>query len=364
MKILHIVSNISIRSGVMSVIMNYYRNIDKEKIQFDFLYFDERPNDYRDEIESLRGRIFKISRPTSMIEFNKSKASFFKKHYKEYKAIHLHDAFLIFCFFDAKRKAGVEKIIVHAHAVKFGDKPYTQIRNRLFGIGNYFIPDLYFACSQKAGNIIFGKKFDSAGIVINNAIDLEKFHPDKRKRELMRKQLGVENSFVIGHVGNFTHAKNHMFLLKVFRNIIQDDKNAKLILVGTGELKEDIIKTCHRYNIADNVFFLGTRNDVNDIMRSFDCFIFPSFNEGLGIVLIEAQACGVGCVFSNVIPSEAQICKQHIIPLGINEDAEIWAKEVMKFKNSESYNDIELIRKAGFDIKIESKRLEEIYLEM
>lgn len=363
MKILHIVSNISIRSGVMSVIMNYYRNIDKEKLQFDFLYFDDRPNDYREEIQSFGGKIYKIDRPTSFNKFNKNKKLFFKEHNGEYRAIHLHDAFLIYFFADSKRKLGVNKIIVHAHAIKFGDRPFTQIRNRVFGLGNYFIPDLYFACSQRAGYTIFGKKFKK-GIVINNAIDLQKFHPDNEQRIITRKQLGVENSFVVGHVGNFTYSKNHIFLLKVFKNIVRKDNTAKLILVGTGELEKKIINDCRKYKIEDNIIFLGTRNDVNDIIRAFDCFVFPSLNEGLGIVLIEAQASGVGSVFSNIIPAEARICNEHIIPLEIDVGAEIWAKEVLKFKNSETYNDVELIRESGFDINIETKKLEKIYLEL
>ena len=364
MRILHIVSNISVRSGIMSMLMSYYRKLDREKIQFDFLYFDERTETYEAEIISLGGQITKVEHPSHLFLFRKDINLFFRQHYGAYPIIHIHDIFMSGFVAQCKRIGGVKKIIVHAHATKFADNKLNAIRNKILSIPNYIVPDYYFACSKMAGEYCFGKRFNEAGIVINNAIDLNEFYPDKKDREHIRRHLGIEDKFVIGHVGNFTPQKNHEFIIRIFKQIVLKNKDAVLVLVGDGNLRKKIEEEVIKNNLKNNVIFLGTRNDVNFVMRAFDCFLFPSLFEGLGIVLIEAQATGVPCVLSDVIPSDTNIIKERNIVLSLKDSEKIWAEKVLSMVEQDYRDFYKQVSEAGYNIEIEAKKLLEVYYSL
>lgn len=362
MKILHIVSNLSIRSGIMSVLMNYYRNMDTKKISFEFLYFDEREITYKEEIKTLGGAFYKIERTFNPIKLRNDIRDFLVKHSNEYSVVHLHEVYLIGFLIGLRSHIG--RVVVHAHATRFSENKLNGYRNRIMALPNKFFPDYYFACSYDAGRKIFGKKFNKYGQVINNAIDLNKFHRDCMIENEYRKMLDISEKFVVGHIGNFTVPKNHFFIIDIFHEIQKQRKDAVLVLVGDGERREQIENKCILLGISDKVKFLGVRTDVNKIMNTFDCFILPSIYEGLGIVLIEAQATGIPCVFSDVVPREANILKESNQILNINDSASIWASAVLESNEIARDNISNDIRKAGYDIVIEAKKLEEIYKNM
>lgn len=361
MKILHIVSNLSIRNGVMSVLMNYYRNIDKDLFVFEFLYFDEREMTYKDEIKKLGGTFYKIKKSNNPFQFANTFRKFLINHAGEYDILHLHEVYLACFLIGLKKIIGVKKIISHAHATRFSDHRLKESRNRIMSLSNRFLADCYFACSQDAGKMIFGKSFILNGKVINNAIDLDKFQEDPMTRKEYRKMLDLEGKFVVGHVGNFTPQKNHFFLIDIFYEVQKIKSNAVLLLVGDGECRKKVIDKCMKLEISDKVIFLGARNDVNKIMNVFDCFVFPSIYEGLGIALIEAQATGVVCFFSDVVPFEANILKKSNRIMSLSDSSLNWAMTILNMKKCKD-TDIKLsIRNAGYDITIEAKKLEQIY---
>lgn len=361
MKVLHIVSNLSVRNGVMSVIMNYYRHFDTNNIEFDFLYFDDKEVEYKSEIEKIGGKVYKINRTKNPIKLLSQINRFIKKNASNYQIIHVHELYLISALIGIKKKNKSIKIIAHAHATKFSENKLKAIRNRIMSIPNAFVPNYLFACSKDAGVAIFGKRFKDIGNIMNNSIDVSKFYPNNEERKALRNQLKIEDKYVIGHVGNFNIQKNHEFLIDVFNELQKDKDNVVLILVGDGELRKNIIEKCERLGISDKIIYLGTRNDVNKIMNAFDCFVFPSIYEGLGIVLIEAQATGIPCVFSDVVPKEANIIKENNTTISLKSDLKVWTKAIIDSQNKKIENPKKRIQEAGYDINIEAKEMQEFY---
>ena len=360
MHILHLVSNISIRNGIMSVVMNYYRNIDKKKFTFDFLYFEDRSDNFYDEIKSLGGNCYKINYNNNINLFNQIR-KFIKNNIFNYDIIHIHEIYLIGTFIGLKKYNSKIKIISHAHATKFSENNLKNIRNMLFSIPNIVVPDYYFACSKLAGIKLFGRKFKNKGYILNNAINLDNFAKNKAASELIRKKYKIEDKFVIGHVGNFNVQKNHTFLIDIFNCLCKINPNVVLLLVGDGNKKDEILLKIKKLNLEKKVIYLGVRNDVNKIMNAFDCFVLPSIYEGLGIVLIEAQAIGLPCVFSDTVPQEANIIKRQNRILSLNNSAEIWANEIINVKKLHNVSGTYEVRTAGYDIVCEAKKLAEKY---
>ena len=358
---LHVVSNISVGNGIMAVLMNYYRNIDRSKLQFGFVYFDERMTTYEEEIINLGGKIYKLQNARNIIPFLKSKRMLANEIKNKYQILHIHDVFLVSFFLNVKKLWGIKKVIVHSHATKFSDSSFGEIRNRILSLPNYFYPDRHFACTRDAGIYAFGKKFDSNGFILKNAIDINKFSPNEKIRNRVRKELEVEDCFVVGHVGHFNRQKNHIFLINLFEVLCKEKQNAKLVLVSDGPYMTQIRELCKEKKIEDKVIFLGTRNDVPDIMKAFDCFVFPSKYEGLGIVLIEAQACGLHCVYSDVIPKDVNIINENNCILNLNDSYDLWTKAILE-NNSVAVDIInKRIENAGYNIKREGKNLYKIY---
>lgn len=364
MKVLHINSSVSLRSGVMSFIMNYYRLVCKERVQFDFLYYEDRDNDYKNEIEKLNGAIYKSPKPTKFREFKRFTEKFCDEHRNEYDIIHLHDPYLVLFYVALKRKLNARVLITHAHSTRFSDSFIGGIRNRICSIPNAWIPDFYCACSNKAGQCIFGSKFFKKGFLVPNAIKTSNFNNNRELRSISRLKFGVEDRFVIGHVGNFTRPKNHEFIIDVFAQIVNMRQDALLILVGDGDNKTKIQSKCEALGLSDRVVFLGVRDDVGDVMRSFDRFLFPSLYEGLGIVLIEAQTAGVPCVYSSTVPTETNILKENNRILSLNQPKEEWVKALLDSNLSVQYNMEDTIKNAGYDIECESKSLKLLYQKM
>lgn len=363
-RIIHLVSSLSKGSGVMSVIMNYYRNIERNNIQFDFCYFVERDNTYEEEIINLGGKTYYFSKPGFNNKFKKELSIIFKNNINRYNAIHIHEVFLTAIIAPIAKKQGIKNIITHAHNTMYSDKLLSSIRNRLLCLPLKKHANYYFACSRAAGEFLYGKKhIDSKVIVINNAIECEKYKFNNKIRNEIREKFNLENNFVIGHVGRFNEQKNHTLLIKIFKSVKQQVNNAKLILVGDGPLFSKIKEEVKELDLENDVVFLGKRNNISDLLSSMDVFLLPSLFEGLPVVGVEAQASGLPIVLSTAITKEIGLLNYKYIDL--KKTPEYWAKETLSIKQDNSRNQAYLeVKEKGFDIKQEAKKLEKIYLEM
>ena len=367
-RILHVVSGLECGNGVMNIIMNYYRNIDKKKIQFDFLYWldDERSKTYTNEIKELGGNIYYIRKPRLNKNSYSEIKNFFKRYASNYKALHLHEVYLNMIIAPMARKYGIKHIIAHSHTTKYSDIKLNAIRNRMLCLPLKYNTDIYLACSKAAGEFLYGKKYVQSGKVkvIKNAIDCEKFRYKEEVRREKRKEFNVEDKFVVGHIGRFNEQKNHEFLVDIFFEIYNKNKKSVLMLVGDGPLIEKIKSKVNKLKITDHVLFLGQRTNVEELLQVMDTFILPSLFEGLGIVLIEAQSTGLSCIASDVVPIDVKVTNQ-VSFINLKQTADLWAEfALMNFKKSKRYDCSKDVHKAGYDIKLQTGQLEDLYLNL
>ena len=357
-RILHVVTYMG-RGGLETMIMNYYRHMDRSKVQFDFLTHRDFRADYDEEIESLGGRIYRLPR---LVPWNKSYLraldAFFEEH-PEYKIVHVHQDCLSSVILKAAEKHGVPVRIGHSHNS-------NQDKNLKYLIKMFYkrkIPTYatqLFACGRESGEWMF----DGASYrVLNNAIDSNQYKYNAELRVQIHSRLGIGNdTFVIGHVGRFHLQKNHTFLLDVFAEVKKQRPNSVLLLVGDGDLRSEMEQKAVTLGIADGVIFAGVRSDVADIMQAMDCFVFPSLYEGLGIVAIEAQASGLPCLASDGVPTECDITNliEHI-PL--KAGAAVWAERILAQAGRPRRDTSEEIIRSGYDIEANAQWLQNYYLE-
>ncbi|WP_368250735.1 glycosyltransferase family 1 protein [Intestinibacter bartlettii] len=362
-RILHVIGQMN-RGGAESMIMNIYRKIDRTKIQFDFVVHTDSICDFDDEIKSLGGKIYNCPRftGTNLVSYIKFWNEFFKEH-KEYKIIHGHIGSSASIYLEIAKKNGLFTI-AHSHSDGF-DTGIKGSMYRLFSYPTRFIADYFFACSKEAGISRYGNKVvNNKDIfsILKNAIDIEEYKFYKEIRAKKRKELNLENKYVIGHVGRFDKAKNQEYLVDVFKLIAKKNKNAMLLLIGDGELKPYIIEKVKSYGLEDRVIFTGVRSDVNELLQAMDVFAFPSLYEGLGLVIIEAQASGLPCIISKNIPDEACISSL-IEKLEVDKaNMENWCDIILN-KNINTERDMkDILYKSGYDINLEVKKLQKFYI--
>ena len=357
-RILHVVTYMG-RGGLETMIMNYYRHIDRSKIQFDFLVHRDFRADYDDEIESLGGQIFRIPQLIPWSKRYLSTLEHFFRNHPEYKIVHVHQDCLSSVILKVAKKCGVPVRIAHSHSS-------SQDKNFKYLIKIFYKKQIpthatqLFACGKDAGNWMFG---GAPYRIVNNAIDSSAYTFDTVKRSNMRQELAMaEDAFVIGHVGRFNVVKNHTFLLDVFAEVKRHDENAVLLLVGDGDLRAEMEQKAAALGISDCVIFTGVRGDVPDLMRAMDCFVFPSLYEGLPVTLVEAQAAGLPCLVSDGVPVEcAKTDLVKHIPLSASTTQ--WAEEILKTQHISRRNTKEQIIQAGYDITANAQWLQNYYLE-
>lgn len=362
--------------GLENLIMNIYRNIDREKIQFDFLVTREEDGIFDEEIKSLGGKIYNIPH-MSKVGYKKYTSilyNFFKEH-PEYKIVHCHRDALCSIYLNQARKANIPIRIAHSHTMRLSEtRDIKGIITAL--IKKYCMPFTvknathYFACSKDAGEWLFGKKVVNEKLqIINNGIDTKKYIYDENISKKIRSELNIsKETLLIGHVGRFDIAKNHDFLIDIINKLKLEMEDFKLCLVGEGRLKVDIEEKIKRLNLQDNVIFLGIRNDINELMMAFDIFTFPSLFEGLGIVLIEAQASGLKSLTSDQVPKEADM-KVGLLDFLSIDDIDYWIDEIkivsenkQKLREDRCSNQ-ESIIKNGYDIFTTTSYIQDFYFE-
>ena len=324
-RILHIVTYMG-RGGLETMLMNYDRFMDREKVQFDFLEHRSFETNYDREIRKLGGRIWHVSRrcPWS-IAYRQELKRFFREH-SEYQIIHVHlDCFSAVVLKCAK-DAGVPVRIAHSHSA--GARKDLKYLLRLYckrRIPEY-ATDL-LACGTAAGDWMFS---GHAYGIMPNAIDLELFHYCKAEAQKIRQELHLEGCKVLGHVGRFHPAKNHGFLIKVFEEVRKREPNARLLLVGDGEGREKIVRNVWKAGLENEVVFTGNRPDVYRLLQGMDLMVFPSLYEGFPVTIVEAQATGLPCLMSDRISPECILEEELVEVCSLEESPEKWAEHILK----------------------------------
>lgn len=362
-RILEVV-NVMDRAGLETMLMNYYRHVDRSVVQFDFLTHRPVEGAYDKEIRDLGGRIFRAPRlyPQNCLAYRKYMRRFFAEH--DYPVVHSHiDSMSAFPLAMA-RDCHVPVRIAHSHNdsvdkdIKF---PIKEIaRKRLPSIATH-----YWACSSAAGSYLFGEKNRSNVFIVKNAIDLKQFEYETGVRIAKRKELGLaDGQLAIGHVGRFSAVKNQAFLIDVLSTLNSEGFDAVLVLVGDGDLRNAIEKKAAQAGLLDKVLFLGLRDDIPQLMQAFDVFCFPSHHEGIPLVLIEAQASGLPILTSDAVSSEALVMN-NASQLSLSCSLEAWSTKVIELAQcGRAQNCLGRLSTAGYEINSSAFRLQNSYLSL
>lgn len=359
-RVLHVIGIMN-RGGAETMIMNLYRNIDREKVQFDFVENTPERGIYENEILSLGGRIIHCPKFNgNVISYVRWWDTFFDKHKDEYTFVHGHIGSTAAMYLASAKKHGI-KTIAHSHSTYTESFNLKQLQYQILSYPVRYISDYYFACSEDAGISRYGNKVSFH--VVRNAIDTSAFKYDPKLRDSVRSELRLSNNIqVFGHVGRFTAEKNHTFILKVFKVLLKSN-NAVLLLAGDGPLRSKIEKEAEELGISRKVLFLGVREDIPALMNCMDVMIFPSVFEGLPVTLVEAQCSGLRCIISDRISDECVLTDDLITYMSLDKDVEAWADKAAALCNYQRFSHAEDIIRAGYDIKYNAKWIQNFYLE-
>lgn len=365
-RILHSVAIMN-RAGEETFLMNVFRNINREKVLFDFLCCLTEKGDYDDEIEALGGKVitYQLSEKKS---FFKRLNNFFrlynilKKIATNYSVFHIHTQHAMDAFLDASaaKLAGIPNVVVHSHS---NNTLYHIKAHKIFRPMLRRLPITRFACSASAGMWLFGKR--ESFQIICNGIDVKRYGFDLEVRKKNREKFGWTDYSVIGHVGSFTYPKNHEFIIRIFEKIHLSNKKVRLVFVGEGELQREVREQVDKLGLNDFVQFMGVRDDIDILDQCFDLLLFPSRYEGLGIVLIEAQCTGLPCLISDTIIDEVNITPK-ASKLSLEDSAQVWAEKCVELLNdsSERSSFSEALTKSGYNIANVAQQLEHFYLNL
>lgn len=356
------------RGGAETMIMNLYRAIDRTKIQFDFLVHEQREGDYDAEIRELGGRFFRLPRFAGLNEhsYRMECRTLFAAH-PEWPIVHGHIGSCAPIYLSEAKRAG-RYTIAHSHAQNYG----TGLASFAFRAVSYpsrFIADYFIGCSREAGIDRFGKRIveGDAFSVLPNGINASHYTCGQSEHDDAKAKMGFAGRPVVCHVGRLTPVKNHEFLFDVFERIKQKWPNAVLVLAGRGELEEPLKQSVVSRGIGASVRFLGVVDDVAEVLRASDLFVFPSVREGLGLAVVEAQASGLPTVMSTGVP-ESALMGTRIQRIPLEKGAEEWGRVCVRYLNealvNERHDGVELVRLHGFDIEQTSKWLEAFYVRV
>lgn len=351
--------------GMETLIMNIYRNIDREKVQFDFLVHYDDPGEYDNEIRRLGGKIYVMPRtvPQNYFKYKKALHKFFSEH-PEYKVVHGHLHSVAFIYQKIAKQHGVKYCITHSH----NDNHDQTIK----GFISYYTSllaekhtDIYFGCSKAACEKFFPRAARQSRemTVIKNGVEPQKYVYDPAVREAVRKSLDLQGQLVIGHIGRFWPQKNHAFLLDIFAEVHRKSPQSTLLLVGEGPLKGQVQQKAADLGLQEHIRFLGARDDVDQLLQAMDVFLLPSLFEGLAVVLIESQAAGLPIVASGTVTKEAAIT-DYIKYVDLKYPVSAWSDTVIVASQKPRRDTSGKIRSAGFDIVDTAKKLESFYIQL
>ena len=359
-RVLHMIASLNV-GGSQTMMMNIYRNIDREKIQFDFVIDHPDETYFAAEIEALGGRVFTlpIFRGVNAGEIRRDWSNFFYTH-PEYRILHSHARSYAALFLPVAKKHGL-KTIIHSHSTNSGSGVRGAVKSVL-QLPLRAQADVLMACSRGAGEWLFGAQAcrSERFVLLPNGIDTRRFVSAPEKRAQYRRELGLEGKYVIGHVGRFFDMKNHSFLLDVFQKVHEREPETVLLLVGEGPLQQAAARKAAELGVAEQVLMTGKRDDVPELLGAMDVFAFPSLWEGLPMTVVEAQAAGLPCVLSDTVTREVDLSPLvEYLPLG---DAEVWASALLRRRARQDVT--QAIVDAGFDIRSTARTLTELYIRL
>lgn len=341
--------------GIEAIVIDYYRHLDHQEIQFDFYYAEGSSFPQREELERLGAGLYPIPDYSKPVKFHCALYHAFCS--SQYSIVHVHlSTMSVFALFAAWR-AGVPVRICHNHSTAHWSEGSVTLLKYMLRPFNTVFANRYFACGAIAGEWMYGKhKMERGDVtVIRNAINTQYFVYDAQAREVLRDKLGIKrDAFVIGHVGRFRHQKNHRFLLSIFAEVLKEKANAVLLLIGDGEMLQEIRALAVELGVSDRVVFAGVRNDVNKLYSAMDVFCLPSYYEGMPLVAWEAQSNGLPCLFADTITREAAV-KDNVKFLSL-EQVEYWVAEIARMRRDES------VVCDSIDIRRCSEELASLYL--
>lgn len=361
-RVLHVVGAMNM-GGTETMLMNIYRNIDRSKVQFDFISYTDKESYYDEEIKQLGGKIIKLNRSNSIKEL----CNVIKKN-GPYDIVHAHTLFNCGIAMKAAKKYGIKIRISHAHTNL--DSNNSIIKKIYINLMRYSInknSTKLLACSDAAGRYLFGDRYVNKGkySYLPNLIDYSKFIDEKydKVREFKR-EMKLEDKIVIGHIGRFIEAKNHKFIIDILKYISEKNKDIVLLLVGDGPMRVEIEKIAHQKNVYDKIRFVGIRDDIDIMLKSMDVFVFPSIYEGLGLVMLEAQASGIPCIVSNAIQPEADLNLGLVTKLSLDDSTSLWGDNILRVSNKKEKDKEKIIKsfeETGYSLKGGIDRLMNIY---
>lgn len=364
-RVLHSVSNMD-RAGIETMLMNYYRHMDRNVIQFDFLCNKAKPGAYDEEIHALGGRIYRTPglNPAKYPQYLKFMKSLFREH-SEYSIVEAHNGALGVYALHAAKVNHIPVRIFHAHGASITKDWKLPIKLFCKALLPHNM-NQHFTCGIAAAECYFGRRVVNRQdyVFVPNAIEIERFSFNNETRNRIREAYGLTHKHVVGHVGRFMAQKNHTFLLDIFAALKKQDADAHLVLIGEGELMDTTKEKADRLGISDSVSFVGVASNVNEWYQAFDAFVLPSIWEGLPVVGVEAQAADLPCIFSRSITSEIGILDDAKF-MELTENPADWAdaiRTVMARTDRKSVRDV--IAKHGYDISVEAKKLQKRYMEL
>lgn len=354
-KVLQIIRHMNV-GGAETFIMNLYRNIDRQKVQFDFLVYG--PGVFDEEIKALGGRIYYMDYITKIgqTKYKKRLSKFFKEH-NEYQIVHSHIDQVTGIILETANKCGVKERIAHSHNTRNSNNLLAKLYKKYLQSKINKNATLLLACGEEAAKWLYKKRSKEA-IIINNGIDIKKFEYSPKKREKIRDELGAnEETVIIGHVGRFSKQKNHKFLIEIYREYVKKNPNSLLIMVGIGILKDEIEKLVEKYDLKENTKCLGLRQDVDAIYSASDYIVFPSLYEGLSVALIEAQISGIKILASDTIDKNTDISR-NIQWISLQDSPLKWSESILNMDQTRNNKYLETKK---YDIKRIAEKMQDLY---
>lgn len=353
-RVLHFVPNLN-NGGTETFIMNIYRNIDRTKIQFDFVVHTSQKGVFEEEITQLGGKIYRlpIKDDKNFFKYSKKLKELFKNN--KYKVIHVAIPSIGFIPLKVAKKMGIKVRIAHSHSASHDNNLRGYIKNITSKFMKYY-SNVNFACSEKAGKYLFGNKPFK---IIHNAVNVSKYLYNKEDRKQIRNEFNInDNQYLLGHIGRLSIEKNQKFLINII-NKMKENEEFILMLVGSGQDEKDLKEMVSKLNLNDRVIFTGNRKDAHVFYKAFDCFLLPSLYEGLPTVAVEAQISGLNCILSDTITTEVALSNK-VVFLKLEE--KLWVNEILKKKNTKNRN-INENDFNDYNILQEAKRLQDIYIK-
>lgn len=340
--------------GIEACLMNYFRRFDRTKVLFDFVT-EYHTVAYEEEITRLGGKIYRIpARRENLIKHMLSLRKIVSENGYDTVYFNLLSASAVFSELALFGKQNV-KIITHSHNDSVGNRKVHMALRPLLNR----MTDTRFACSDAAAEFMFGKRYAKKTTVVNNAIEAGAYQFDASVRDAVRKEFGLTDKLVIGHVGRLCYQKNTLFLIDIFHEIRKRKENAVLLLVGDGEDRDAVCQKIRALELADSVVMTGVRSDVARLLQAMDIFLLPSRFEGLSIALVEAQASGLMCYTSSAVSRQTKITEL-LRFVEQNATAEEWAQAALSHTDYERKNTRAEIRSAGYDIETQALHLQNL----